>query len=161
MWWIIFFHRIHRISYIILPQNSMRWIFVRNAVNFAVNFCKKCGEMQWNIYFHRNHHISYKNSPHSPHLLQKFTQKPRPGYESWLLHQFNDWLLSWGWGYISVFISIINTLKLAFPQKHLILHASTFMKWVYFSKLKRFVQSEYYSLLRWFRAHVRLIRGDF
>ena len=39
-----FFHRIHRfhrISYIILPQKSMRWIFVRNAVNF----CKKCGEI--------------------------------------------------------------------------------------------------------------------
>ena len=78
MWWIIFFHRIHhfhRISYINLPQKSMRWIFVRNAVNFSVNFCKKCREMRWNIYFHRNHHISYKDSPH---FLQKFTQKPRP-----------------------------------------------------------------------------------
>ena len=85
LWWIIFFHRIHRfhsISYINLPQKSMRWIFVRNAVNFAVNFCKKCGEMRWNIYFHRiqrNHRISYKNSPHSSHFLQTFTQKPRPG----------------------------------------------------------------------------------
>ena len=85
MWWIIFFHRIHRfhrISYIILPQKSMQWIFVRNAVNFAVKFCKKCGEMRWNIYFHRihrNQRISYKNSPHSPHFLQKFTQKPRSG----------------------------------------------------------------------------------
>ena len=54
----------------------MRWIFVRNAVNFAVNFCKKCGEMWWNIYFHRihrNHRISYKDSPQSPHFLQRFT----------------------------------------------------------------------------------------
>ena len=72
-------HRFQRISYIILPQKSksMRWIFLRNAVNF----CKKCGEMRWNIYFHRihrNHRISYKNSPHSPHFLQKFTQKPQP-----------------------------------------------------------------------------------
>ena len=86
MWWIIFFHRIHRfhrISYIILPQKLMQWIFVRNAVNFAVNFCKKCGEMRWNIYFHRihrNHRISYKNSPHSPHFLQKITLKPRPRF---------------------------------------------------------------------------------
>ena len=88
MWWIIFFHRIHRfhrISYIILPQKLMRWIFVRNAVNFAVNFCKKCGEMRWIIYFHRihrNHRISYKISPHSPHFLQKITLKPRPGRNS-------------------------------------------------------------------------------
>ena len=29
---------------------QMRWIFVRNAVNLAVNFCKKCGEM-WRIIF--------------------------------------------------------------------------------------------------------------
>ena len=51
----------------------LRWIFF-----------KKCGEMRWNIYFHRihrNHRISYKNSPHSPHFLQKFTQKPRPGHQ--------------------------------------------------------------------------------
>ena len=86
MWWIIYFHRIHRfhrISYIILPQTLMRWIFVRNAVNFAVNLCKKCVEMWWIIYFHcinRNHRISYKNSPHSPHFLQKITLKPRPGW---------------------------------------------------------------------------------
>ena len=43
-----FFHRIHRfhrISYINLPQKSMRWIFVRNAVNLAAIFCKKCGEI--------------------------------------------------------------------------------------------------------------------
>ena len=82
-----FFHRInrfHRISYIILPQKLMRWIFVRNAVNFAVNFCKKFGEMRWNICFYRihcNHRISYKISPHSPHFLQKITLKPRPGYK--------------------------------------------------------------------------------
>ena len=40
----------------------MRWIFVRNAVNVAVNFCKKCGEMWWIIFFHRIHRfhcISY------------------------------------------------------------------------------------------------------
>ena len=61
---------------------QMRWIFVRNAVNF----CMKCGEMRCNIYFHRihrNHRISYKNSPRSPHFLQKFTQNPRPGH--WFL----------------------------------------------------------------------------
>ena len=60
----------------------MRWIFVRNAVNLVVNFCKKCGEKRWIIFFHRihrNHRISYENSPHSPHFLRKFTQKPRPG----------------------------------------------------------------------------------
>ena len=74
-----FFHRIHgfhRISYINLPQTSMRWIFERNAVIFAVHFCKKCGELRWNIYFHRihrNHRISYNNSPQSPHFLQQFT----------------------------------------------------------------------------------------
>ena len=77
-----FFHRIHRfhrISYINLPQKLMRWNFVRNAVNFVVNFCNKCGEMLWNIYFHRihrNHRISYKNSRRSTQFLQKFTQKP-------------------------------------------------------------------------------------
>ena len=49
-------HSFHRISYNNLPQKSMRWIFVRNAVNF----CKKCGELRWNIYFHR---IPYKNLP--------------------------------------------------------------------------------------------------
>ena len=30
---------------------------------------------------HRNHRISYKSSPHSPHFLQKLTQKPRPGLD--------------------------------------------------------------------------------
>ena len=34
----------------------MRWIFVRNAVNF----CKKCDKMRWIIFFHR---ISYINMP--------------------------------------------------------------------------------------------------
>ena len=38
-----------------------------------------CGEL---FFFHRNHRISYKNSPHSPHFLQKFNQKPRPGKET-------------------------------------------------------------------------------
>ena len=49
----------------------MRWIFVRNAVNLVVNFCKKCGEKRWNIYFHRihrNHGISYKNRGVKHHL---------------------------------------------------------------------------------------------
>ena len=44
----------------------MRWIFVRNAVNFEVIFCKKCGEMWWIIFFHsihRFHRISYINLP--------------------------------------------------------------------------------------------------
>ena len=72
----LFFHRIHRfhrISYIILPQELMRWIFGRNAVNFAVKFCKKCGEIFVFTAFtaiiafltkiHRIHRISYKNLP--------------------------------------------------------------------------------------------------
>ena len=45
----------------------MRWIFVKNAVKFTVNFCEICGEMgrtQIYIFFnYRNHRISYKNSP--------------------------------------------------------------------------------------------------
>ena len=45
---------------------QMGWIFLRNVVNFAVNFCRKCGEM-WRIFYfhriHRNHRISYKNLP--------------------------------------------------------------------------------------------------
>ena len=81
-WWIIFSYRIlriHSISYISFPEKSMRWVFVRNAVNFAVNFWKKCGEMRWKISFttftaingfvsrvHRIHRISYKNLPIKP-----------------------------------------------------------------------------------------------
>ena len=56
----------------------MRWIFVRNAVNF----CKKCCEMWWIIYFHRihrNHRISYNNSPQSPHFLQNLPKNLDPG----------------------------------------------------------------------------------
>ena len=68
---LFFFHRVHRISYIKLPQNSMQQIFVRNAVNFSVNFCKKCGEISF--------FTAFTESPHSPHFLQNFTQKPRPG----------------------------------------------------------------------------------
>ena len=86
----IFCDCFQRISYINLPR-LMRWIFVRNAVNFAVNFCKKCGEMRWNIYFHRihrNHRISYNNSPQSLPFLQKFTQKPRPGYDELWFQKF-------------------------------------------------------------------------
>ena len=81
----IFFHRLHcfhRIPYINLHQSSMRWILVTKAANIAVKFCKNWGEMWWNILvhrIHRNHRISYKNSPHSPHFLQKVTQKPWPG----------------------------------------------------------------------------------
>ena len=56
-----------------------RWIFVRNGVKLAVNNCKKCGDMRWIIFSLRIHHNSYKHSPHSPHFLQNFTQKPRPG----------------------------------------------------------------------------------
>ena len=59
-----------------------RWIIVTNAANFAVNFCKKCGQ---NISFtaftaitafrtknHRIHRISYKNSPENldPSMLK-------------------------------------------------------------------------------------------
>ena len=82
MRWIIFFTALDAFFYINLPQQSMQWVFVRKAVNVAVNICKKCDEMWWNIYchrIHRNHRISFKNSPHSPHFLQKFTRKPRPG----------------------------------------------------------------------------------
>ena len=47
MWWIIFFHRIHRfhrISYINVPQKWMRWNLARNEVNFLRNLVK-CGEI--------------------------------------------------------------------------------------------------------------------
>ena len=47
-------------------RKQMRWIFVRNALNFAANFCKICGEMWCVIFFHcihRFHHISYINLP--------------------------------------------------------------------------------------------------
>ena len=75
----------------------MWWILVRNAVNFAVNFCKKCGEMWWIIFFsafiaftafltlicHKSRRgeffvrnaVKYLFSPHSPQspqFLQKF-----------------------------------------------------------------------------------------
>ena len=123
MWWIIFFHhihRFHRISYIILPQKLMRWIFVRNAVKFAVNFCKKCGEMRWNIYFHRihrNQRISYKNSPHSPHFLQKVTLKPRPG-----------WVEFWRW------IFVRNAVKCGEKKNfHRVFFTSFWMRWMRFS----------------------------
>ena len=46
----------------------MQRTFVRNAVNFAVNFCKKCGEM-WRIIFFSPH------SPLSPHFLHYFATK--------------------------------------------------------------------------------------
>ena len=42
----------------------MRWIFVRNAMNFAVHFCKnavKCEFFSHRI--HRFHRISYINLP--------------------------------------------------------------------------------------------------
>ena len=58
-------HRSHRISYINLPQKSMRWIFVGNAV--------KCGEIFIFTAFtaitafltkiHRIHRIFYKHLP--------------------------------------------------------------------------------------------------
>ena len=63
-----FFHRFHRFSYINLPQKSMQRIFVGNAVNFAVNFCMKRGEIfifptitAFLTKIHRIHHISYKD----------------------------------------------------------------------------------------------------
>ena len=53
--------------------NHMRWVFVRNVVKFAVNFCKKSGEIFIFTAFtaitafltkiHRVHRISYKNYP--------------------------------------------------------------------------------------------------
>ena len=87
----------------------MRWIFVRNAVNLVVNFCKKCGEKRWIIFFHRihrNHRISYENSPHSSHFLRKFTKKPRPGIvESQALgSSTHNWLLK---RYLCIFLSDI------------------------------------------------------
>ena len=45
-------------------RKQVRWIFVRNAVNFAVNFCRKRGEMPW-IFF----------SPHSPYFSYSFATK--------------------------------------------------------------------------------------
>ena len=68
-----FFHRISRISYISLTQKSMQWIFIRNAVNFAVDFWKKCGEMLLIIsLLHSLQSCAfYKNSPYSPHFSQK------------------------------------------------------------------------------------------
>ena len=88
MRWNIFFHRIHRFhrfhrnSYINLTQKPMRWIFVRNAVNFAVNFCKKCGEIFILTAFTAI--TAFLTKVHRIHrnFLQKFTQKPRPGYLS-------------------------------------------------------------------------------
>ena len=82
-----FFHRIHRfhrIFYVIffLPQNLMRLIFVRNAVNFVVNFCKKCGEIFIFTAFTgitacltKIHRISYKILP----------KNLDPGITIWLL----------------------------------------------------------------------------
>ena len=57
---------------------------VRNAVK-AVNAVKKNNSPHFTAFLtktHREiHRISYKNSPrNSPHFLQKFTAKPRPGY---------------------------------------------------------------------------------
>ena len=52
--------------------------FVRIAVNFAVNFCKKSGEIH---HIHRNQQIFYKNSPH---FLQNCTRKPRPEIDSFI-----------------------------------------------------------------------------
>ena len=53
-------------------EKQLRWTFVRNTVNFAVNLCKKCGEKRWNIYYyriHRKQRIFYKNSPLLLHFL--------------------------------------------------------------------------------------------
>ena len=59
-----------------------------------MNLCKKCGEIFFVTTFTaitafltkilRTHRISYKNSPHSPHFLQKFTQKTDPGLNIWI-----------------------------------------------------------------------------
>ena len=66
MWWIIFFHhihRFHRISYIDLPQMSMRWIFVRNAVKCGeiFNFTAFTAITAFLTKIYRIHRISYKN----------------------------------------------------------------------------------------------------
>ena len=66
----------------------MRWIFVGNAVNFAVNFCKKGVEMRWNFFFHsihRNHSISCKN--HSIHRIS-YKNSPKNLYPGCYLEVF-------------------------------------------------------------------------
>ena len=56
-------------------------IFVKNAVNFSLNFCKKWGDKRGIKFLHRVHHIhhiSYKiHRIH--HIYKKFTQKTQPG----------------------------------------------------------------------------------
>ena len=57
--------------YSTLDLNRYSEIFVRIAVK-AVNFFH---------HTHRNHRIFYNYLLHSPHFLEKFTRKPRPGNE--------------------------------------------------------------------------------
>ena len=68
------------LNYSFSPLNAMNYFF---SPHLAVKKNYSPLERKWWIIFfhriHRNHRISYENSPHSPHFLRKFTQKPRPG----------------------------------------------------------------------------------
>ena len=89
MRWNIFFTAFSAFLTWICHKKSMLWIFVRTAVNFVVNFCKKCDEKRWINFLHRihrNHRISphsphapHKISPHSTHFLQNAPKNLDPG----------------------------------------------------------------------------------
>ena len=70
---VYFVHHIHRFSYINLPQKSMRWTFVRNAVEnnfhrvFLTSFCGACVESRGIFYFHRVLSVIRKR-----HILLRF-----------------------------------------------------------------------------------------
>ena len=71
---------------------SLRNCYINNNFGGSVSskpFQKIFWEMRWNIFFFhripRNHRFFFKNSPQSPHFLQQFTQKPRPGMRSVVL----------------------------------------------------------------------------
>ena len=64
-------------SVLILAQTTKINVYFPGR-GFKVNFRKKCGDCG-ECGEKKIHRISYEYSPHSPHFLQKFTLKPRPG----------------------------------------------------------------------------------
>ena len=96
---------------------AMRWIFVRRAVNLAMNFCRKCSEIRWiflrnavkggelflrnavkcsEIFFHRIHRISYKNSPQKLQpgivvFIMQYCVKGDCHMPDWSFFHFRDW----------------------------------------------------------------------
>ena len=80
-----FFQRIHhfpRISYINLPQSSMRWIFLKKCGELCGEFLKEIWRNAVKYLFspHSPKSLHFlQNSPHSLFFSQKFTQKHRPG----------------------------------------------------------------------------------